>query len=245
MMSRQEKKVVKLDAVVVAVSIGLLFINYLAFHVAVELVCAFVAFFTSSIILRSRENRSSSFLSILALTLISVGLVDILHLLAYKGMGVLPVDEPNAATQFWIIGRYILTAGMLAALLYSAQSYQLLFATGIGIPSLVLIISVFSGHFPDAFIDGQGLTQFKVISEYLIIAVLIVCILLVSLRQPIFGLTGQILLISALGITIFSELMFTLYQDVYGIFNAAGHISKLLAYMALFHLFLFHNKRAN
>ncbi|SHJ64164.1 hypothetical protein SAMN02745165_02849 [Malonomonas rubra DSM 5091] len=241
----QEKTLFKLDVAILLATLGLLFFNYLAFHITVEFLCAFFAMNAGVVVFRSEQSLRSTFCNILAVTLCAVALVDIMHLLAYKGMDLLPVHEANAATQFWVIGRYVLALGILVATLCQKQLPIAVIIAATGIVTGIAVAGVFSGHFPDAFIDGYGLTQFKVLSEYVIISMLIISILLISFRQQIFSVRGHFLFISALGVTILSELMFTLYQDVYGIFNAAGHVLKLIAYLLLLHLFHFYYNRGS
>lgn len=221
----------------------LLFINYLVFHVAVECLCALVAFFASYTIQRNKRLSSRSFYKVLSATMFCVALVDIFHLLAYKGMGVFSIDEVNVATQFWLVGRFILVVGLLFGTFLSQKIVRNSFIWTVSlIVTSCAIFAVFFGVFPDAFIEGLGLTQFKIISEYIIIGFLLFTILFLTNYQITFCLKGHLLLIGVIGVTALSELMFTLYQDVYGYLNSSGHILKLAAYLLLFHLFSLYRK---
>jgi hypothetical protein len=184
---------------------------------------------------------------VLSATMFSVALVDIFHMLTFKGMGVILVNEENVATQFWLVGRYILAIGLFCGTILSQRQLRSFWVWTIFLLITSLAISaIFSGHFPAAFLHEYGLTQFKISSEYLIIGLLLVTILLLTNYQVTFCLKGQFLLIGVISLTVLSELMFTLYQDVYGVFNAIGHILKLAAYITLFHLFsLYYDSKSN
>jgi hypothetical protein len=216
----------------------LLPLNYLVFHVSVELSCALVALHASYAIRRNKLLAASPFYSVLAVTLLCVAAVDVLHLLAYKGMGLLPVDEANSATQFWILGRYILATGLVLSALVGHRQIEFRWLLGFALFFTGLACTtVFFGFFPDAYLVGVGLTKFKIISEYLIIGLLLLTILLLSKGREVLTFRAHLLLVTAIGLTILSELMFTLYQDVYGLFNAFGHTFKFISYLTLFNLF--------
>lgn len=228
---------VKLQFVFVLLIALLAFYNFLFFHVVAEGFCIFVAFYLVAVALRCKALGQVSFFVVLCVTLGSVAIVDLLHTFAYKGMGVLPVQETNVATQCWILGRYLLAFGLLLATGWSERTvrFSVLLPVGLGF-TISLLVTVFTGYFPDAYGDGIGLTKFKVLSEYVIISLLMLTILLLGQKKVLF-FDEHLLLIFAIGLTIVSELMFTLYHDVYSGFNLLGHLLKLVAYLAFFNLF--------
>ncbi len=195
-----------------------------------------------------------------------VGFLDLIHTFAYKGMGIFPWATANLPTQLWISARYLETATLFLSALslkvppntispaitypsphappihkgvtFSLSRIRPQVLLGIvHVIGLFILGAVFTGYFPDCFIEGKGLTTFKIGSEYLISTILLLTgIMLWSSRS---ALPRQILryLLMAIGTTILSELTFTLYQDVYGLFNYLGHILKffsiLFVYQAL------------
>ncbi len=93
-----------------------------------------------------------------------------------------------------------------------------------------LIVSIAPlGWFPDCFVPGRGLTPFKILSEYAISALMAASCFLFLRRREVFGRWVTTLVVAAGAMTIFSELSFTLYSDVYGFTNYLGHIFKLLS----------------
>ena len=102
-------------------------------------------------------------------------------------MQLLPVESANPATQLWIAARLLQAFAMLAApLMLTRVIRPLQLNLFFGVVSIGLIIAIVSGFFPAAFIEGQGLTAFKIYSEYLIIIVLALAIFLVWQRRKTF-----------------------------------------------------------
>ncbi len=86
--------------------------NYLLFHSIIELfaiLTAFCIFFLSYITYKYLKNE---IILNIGTTYLFVLIVDSLHTLAYKGMGVFKTYDANLPTQLWITGRTIETIGL-------------------------------------------------------------------------------------------------------------------------------------
>ena len=97
----------------------------------------------------------------------------------------------------------------------------------------VLSIFVFR-NFPDSYIEGSGLTLFKVISEYIISFILFCSLIILYIKKDKFEEYVFKLLAASIIATIFGELAFTLYTDVYGFSNLLGHFLKVLAFYFIY-----------
>ncbi|RPI36336.1 MAG: hypothetical protein EHM54_05975, partial [Nitrospiraceae bacterium] len=88
--------------------------------------------------------------------------------------------------------------------------------------------------FPSCFVEGQGLTGFKVASEY------IICVLFIAAAYELFKKRQYIddeiffFMIGAIVFSILAELSFTLYTDVYDFFNMTGHGLKILSFLLIY-----------
>ncbi|MBP7892537.1 MAG: GGDEF domain-containing protein [Firmicutes bacterium] len=211
-------------------------VNYLFFHTAVENFSVIVAALTCVLALASSRYARSDLLLFIGHAHALVGAIDFLHTMAYKGMCVLPLPTPDTATQLWIAGRYIWAAMFLMApALASGRLPRRPATAALGIVAVALAWSILRGGiFPTCFIEGSGLTLFKIVSEYSVItAVIAGSLLLVRQRDTIDDSLLRALM-GAAGATVVSEFCFTLYHDVYGTANFLGHIFKVVAYGFLF-----------
>ncbi len=98
--------------------------NYLLFHGTVELFCVIVAGGMFMVAWESRRFMENRFVRFVGIAYLFVGVLDALHLFAYKGMGVFPGYGANLPTQFWIAGRYMESVSICAALYMSTGKFK-------------------------------------------------------------------------------------------------------------------------
>ena len=113
---------------------------------------------------------------------------------------------------------------------YKSFNYNMLFIV-YRILTFILILILFLGYFPACYIEPQGLTPFKKISEYIIIVILGLSIYNLYRYRAQFESRILNFIISAILMTIISEIFFTSYISVYGIENFIGHIFKIVAFI--------------
>jgi signal transduction histidine kinase len=210
--------------------------DYLLFHSLAELFSIIIATSAFVIAWNSRRLRRDSYLTFLGTGLLAVAAVDLVHALAYKGMGVFPGLGTDTATQLWVAGRY-LEAGMLLALpaFIGRRVGSGILLAAFSLAVLLIFVSIFAWeNFPTCFVSGQGLTPFKLISEYVICGLILVAMALLWRRRK--ALDGYVvgLMLAAMGTTVVQELAFTLYADPYGFWNFTGHCLKILAFFLLY-----------
>jgi len=209
-------------------------LSFLVFHTLAELFAVIVCFTIFALAWFTHRFSQDHFLLYLACGLFWIGGLDIFHTLAYKGMGQLPVHEANTATQVWVVARFLQALLLLSAplVIRRAPDRNLLFLN-FGLIAVVVLLWVTSGHFPDAFLEGQGLTRFKIFSEYVIMTILAAAGLLMWRRRADIAPDARVYLLLAIIFAIGTELAFTLYVDVYGISNMVGHILKIFSFWAI------------
>lgn len=215
--------------------------NYLLFHSVVEMFRALTAASIFAIAWHSRRYLGSGSIWFLGVSFACTGLITMLHMLAYKGMGVFPDGGANLPTQLWIASRYVAAMAVcIAAYTPHGRFPPALTLGGVTAFAGLLLGSIFVYPvFPDCFIEGVGLTPFKVVSEYVIVAAFVagyVGLRLNASRGPtrMRQLIGTAVLYDALG-----DLTFTLYTDVFGTLNFLGHafvtVSDVLVYTTFVH----------
>ena len=209
--------------------------NYLLFHALVELFSIVVACAVFMIAWNARRLLANNYLLFVGIASLFVALMDLLHTLAYKNMGVFPGSDANLPTQLWIAARYLQSASLLIAPLFIQRTFRPVAAVaGYAVMVTLLLAAVFSGTFPVCFVEGAGLTPFKRGSELLIVFILLAALFLLRRERDAFDrgvfrlLTGSVFLLVA------AELSFTLYVDVYGMANMAGHLFKGWAFFLIY-----------
>jgi signal transduction histidine kinase len=204
--------------------------NYLLFHTLVEMSVIVVAVMVFMITWFSRHTIRNNYLLFLGIAYLFIAIIELLHTLAYKGMGVFPTQSANLATQLWISARYLEAAALLIAPLMIRKevkaSSTLVVYTSI---TTILLILIFTGIFPVCYVEGTGLTTFKISSEYLISCMLIGALGLLWRERDQFETFILNALMVSIALTVFAELTFTLYIGVYSFLNVLGHFFKLFA----------------
>ncbi|HJV54030.1 MAG TPA: MASE3 domain-containing protein [Noviherbaspirillum sp.] len=216
--------------------------NYAWLHLTLETLSILVAGLVFGVAWNAYSNERAGNVIILAVGLLTTGIIDFMHALAFKGMPdfVTPSD-PEKAINFWLAAR-LTFAVMLAfvalrrwtPLRRPAQRYAML-AVALLLAAAVMWIGLYhQAALPHTFIAGQGLTPLKVGAEYAIIAMLAVpAAVFLHAAGKGAGYDAPSLFAAA-AISILAELSFTLYTDVTDIFNLLGHLYKVVAFAMIY-----------
>ncbi len=208
--------------------------NYLLFHAVVEISSVVVACLMGFLALSIPKGERNPLASGLGALYLVVAAVDVLHTLAYKGMGVFPGFSANLPTQLWIVARILESAGLLAVICFhSKRLFVPVFSTVLLLLSTAGLAAVFNGRFPDCYLPETGLTFFKISAEWGISAVLVLAAAIVLRSENPVLRPFRKALAASLFLTVASEMSFTLYTDVYGAMNMLGHLFKAASFYVL------------
>ena len=209
--------------------------NFLLFHTLAELFAIVVAVLMGVVAWQMYPFTRNNYLMYLGTGYFWIAVLDLMHAFAYKDMNILEVTGPNVGTQYWIMTRYLEALLLLSApwflnhhLRYKAAFYIFGFIT------FLVLYAIQNGYMPTTFIEGEGLTSFKIYSEYIIIALLALSILHISRKSEFIDQRIQYIVIIAIGLTMCAELAFTFYIDVFGLSNVLGHVFKLFSFWLVF-----------
>lgn len=211
--------------------------NYLLFHVLAEFfaICILVTLFT--ITWNANNFLRSGYLTFIGIGGLFIGILDLMHTLTYTGMDIIP-SPIYYANQFWVATRLfeslmILLGFTFVALIKPLKRTLLLIIYGIITTAIILSIMVFE-VFPICYIEGVGQTQFKIYSEYVIIAILLTSLIILKRKGHHFEKDIRQLLFWSIVFAIISEFCFTLYVQNYDFVNKLGHISKIVSFFLIF-----------
>jgi len=211
--------------------------NFLLFHGLAEIFSIVIAFCIFIISWNGKKYLRNNSLIFIGVSYLFVGFLDILHTLGYTGMGVLP-DCQYCASELWIASRGMQSLSLFIAFAFSGKTIRISFLNLIAvytvITSAILYSIFFSSLFPVCFIDGKGQTGFKIISEYIIIAVLLGSLIQLYSKRLFYSEDTFRSLVWSIIFTIFSELAFTFYVNIYGFSNMVGHYSKIISFYFIY-----------
>ncbi len=214
-------------------------------HTITEFGAIVVALLLFSVAWFARSEEQPGNVVLIGCGFLAVGLIDLGHTLSYKDMPVFvtPAD-PEKAIHFWLAARYAAALTLLMASLrerppvHSAVRRRLMLTGALALTALVFWVNLLHPEFwPRTFIPGQGLTPFKIVAEYGVIvlsgaAAWFYYARMATARSSVAYSYGA--LCASCLITILSELCFTLYANVNGVFSLLGHVYKIIAYAYIF-----------
>lgn len=205
--------------------------GYLLGHTLAELMSTAVAWTALAVATTSVHFTRNHFVAFIAVGIGWCGGLDLLHALAFKGMHLLPTDSADPATQLWVAARFTQALTLLLAPWMLRHTLPMRSLHGLfGTWTLFCAVLIYLGLFPSAYIDGQGLTPFKIYAEYLIIAMMGVSAWLLWRHRTLMHPSLMQRLMAATLIMIAAEFAFTRYVSVYGDANLIGHLLKIYAY---------------
>jgi len=211
--------------------------SYLLFHTIAEIFSIIVACGMFMIAWNSQKYIQSSYLIFIAIAYLFIAGLDLLHTLSYKGMNIF-LDYDYYANQLWIAARFLESVTLLIAFYFVGrkQSFNPLWTFFIySMIFCLIVLSIFYWKiFPICFIEGQGLTPFKKISEYIICLIIVADMTLLMRNRAQFESSVFQLLFWSMISTIIAELAFTFYISNYGFSNLVGHYFKIFSFYFIY-----------
>jgi signal transduction histidine kinase len=209
-------------------------VHFLWFHTLAEFFAIVVGVSLYLIAHYSHVFNRNGFLLFLSQGFFWAACVDLIHTFAYAGMGLIENNEPNSATQLWLLARALEAWALLIAPRYldERQPPRWSFAA-FGACAGTGIALTFAGLLPAAYVAGQGLTPFKIAAENAIITLLAGASVYLYLRRKLMDDDLYRIMLGILALTMLSEFAFTFYVGVHDVSNLVGHIFKFWAFWLL------------
>ena len=211
--------------------------NYLLFHSFAEIFSICIAYTVFIIAWNSKKYLDNGYLIFIGIAYLFVGILDLFHTLSYKGMAIF-TDYDFYANQIWIATRFLESVSVLIAFAFlfikRNINWTLVISVFCFITTLILLSVFYWKIFPICFVEGAGLTRFKVMSEYVICAILMIDIVLLVKYRNLFDAKVYQYLLWSFIFTIGSELAFTFYISNYGFSNLIGHYFKIISFYLMY-----------
>jgi hypothetical protein len=210
-------------------------VSYLFFHAVAEVTFVVVGFGALIMAITLREFLDDDFAVFVGVGLGAAALLHLVHMVDFPGMDIIG-ESADPPTQLWLAARMLLAVTFVAAPFVLGRHVWLRIVVPVyGILASLVVASIYWWDvFPSAYSIEDGLTPFKVITEYVISALFALAIVLLWRRRALLPATAFPLLVAALVASIIAELWFTLYTGPHTWPNMAGHIFLALSAMLMY-----------
>lgn len=210
--------------------------NYLLFHTVAEGFSIVVAALVYILANRTYRYSGDNYLLFVGNSYFFVAIILFFHVITYYGMNIFPAPDRNTPTQLWIAGRFVESLSLFMAPFFVGRVFpRTIFLMAYTSVTGILIASImWLGLFPTCFADGEGLTTFKIVSEYIISLIIAGAMLKLYLIREQLNRPVYLIMMVSMAAAVLTELSFTLYTDVYGIMNFTGHLLKIVSYYLIY-----------
>ena len=211
--------------------------NALLFHSLIEIFAIFVAFITFVIVWSTYSFSRNNYMLVIGIFYFWIASLDLMHVLTYKGFDFFSHTGVTASTQYWIAARFVEALALLIATIALKKLVISRWAL-FGVVAVVSITTAFTiqyGYFPVTFIDGQGLTPFKVNMEYIIMSLLVLAGFFLWKHKNELNKTIWHLMLLSIILTIGAEYSFTLYKNIGEFVLILGHQLKFISFWFIFY----------
>jgi len=236
------KKVINFSIIVVLIFIAFYILaeeHYLLFHTSTELFSIIIVSVVFIIAYHSRRYIKSQYIIFMGVSYLFIAIIDFFHTMTFSGMPIF-THLKFPANQLWIAARYfeafvLLFAFTILNYIKKVNILRLFIAEAIITILLLSSILVFE-IFPVCYVEGEGLTTFKIVSEYVISFIMILALISIYINRERFTKHQFTFYSLAILFTILSELLFTFYISNYGISNLFGHYFKVMSFIFIYQI---------
>lgn len=218
--------------------------TFLTWHNLLELSMsvAYISIFLVSIYSYHQTRQLRTIL--IGSMLLAAGILEACHMLSYKGMPSFFIENAtsNRATTFWIVSKLIyalafLIGSNIPSNIMSKVNGLYFSITALLISAVIFITATWYPAFlPTMYVEGQGLSDLKIILEYVVMLMLLVAAAVYFRNAIKYRDKMQIFMSCALILGMLSEFAFTVYVSVYDIYNYIGHMLGIISLFMAFRM---------
>ncbi|HEY5524935.1 MAG TPA: MASE3 domain-containing protein, partial [Clostridium sp.] len=212
---------------------------YRPFQIVVEIFSSFIALAVFIIAINSYEISKNIPFLFLGFAYGLAGAFNIIHLVTSNGMGFFQGDTTNLALIFSIIPRFITAVSILICCRLFYKSYKIItpftIILGFSILSVAIWMLVFFYDvFPVCYVQGYGLTLFKILSEYVVSIILLISIVVLFKAKKFIEPKAFLLIQLYLYFTLTSTILLNFYTVQQEITNVLAHVLRLVSYCFIY-----------
>jgi PAS domain S-box len=236
--------------VIVCVLYAISLENYLLFSIIINLFNVIIAYMVFIIVWKSKVISENRYLTFIGTVLFFIAGLGFLRSFSYKEIGVFPEYGTNLPVQLWIFMRYLESISFFVAPLLLTKvsgdkrkdekssgndqfAQQVFFVYAVIM--VVFLLSIFKyRNFPTCYIEGYGLTNFKIFSEYIISFLFIGSLVLLYQKKDRLEDHIYRILTAAIIVSIFAELALVYYTSTQEILNFIGQTFNALSFYLIY-----------
>jgi PAS domain S-box-containing protein len=202
-------------------------------HSLAEMFSIIVALGIFMLAWNARDFVDNQYFLFLGIAYLFVGALDYLHAHAFHDL--FRSGDPNLYIQLWFCARYVQSVSLLVAPLFTVYRLRPGYAfAAFSLVSLLLLASIRWGVFPDCWVPGLGLTRFKVVSDYLVVALQLGAIGTLFWARTRFDREVFNRLVLSILFSVAAELSAVLYADAYIYNSLVGHFLKVISFYLMY-----------
>lgn len=218
--------------------------SYVPLHTILEVLAICVGAMIFAVAWSTQGYSRAARLSILGVFVLGVSVLDLLHVLSFKEMPhfVTP-SSVEKSINFWFAARLLLAVGLLlvawvphdadAWLARRSRYLWLILVTAVVVVASIVFLYAPDG-LPRTYIEGQGLTAFKLYFEYMLVALYLLAAAGFYRHRDHDCHLSASNLAAACVIFAMSEYLLTLYSHVTDVYNLMGHLFKIAGFAFLY-----------
>lgn len=210
--------------------------NYLLFHLLAEMFSIIIGTSLFLVMWNAKKYVNNKSISLISIAYAFIGIIDLMHTITYDQMKVVS-GFSFYGNHFWVASRYFEGISLLIAIGVGNKLKRLNFYKAFTIYAVATIAAIFLilalKWFPaDIWIMSN--TAFKIIGEYLIILILLVCLLLLYKFKDNYSNNIYNILKWVIIITVIQELCFSLDVGNFSYTNFLGHYFKIMSFYLIY-----------
>lgn len=209
--------------------------NHLIFHIIIEFSTVFVAMSAFFIGVSTYRFSDNNIFLYLGTGYFWVAIIDINHTLHFPGLNLFDHESGNKSIQLWMLGRLAEALLLMFLPFVTRISYSPRRAMGVfGAFTILGFVFIRNDWFPEMYDEASGLTDIKVLGEYLIVALLVVAMGLSFKYRHNIDKAFFPWIIMMIVFTGTAEIFFTLYSTTSEVHIFVGHTLKGLSFWMMF-----------
>lgn len=204
-------------------------VNYFLIFSLIEITNIIFAFVITYIAIKSSKKKSSYI--ILGVLYGFVALFDLLHFLAYKGIGSTIINNSTIVTEIWLIARYIESISILIFIVFYNKKINIyrviIFFAGI---TMLLFIILLHYNFIPTKINISMITKLQELRSYLSIIILVIAIFKMNYNKNSYKSKTYYFLV----LSMITQISLFMYANEYGIINIVGCVVRIISYYFIY-----------